>query len=413
VTHSAQDGSSQSAGTSSNETSATAAGGALEPAGAELVAAHRDPATGLIMIPTPITGNPLKFRAGAKCLDEEQHLILGPLGIKREYDPGAVIIFLLDAMRRGFDPYSSEIFLLRYNSRVGGPTYVHHIGIHGMERHVAETGLFGGVKPIRYCGDDGEWREVWPYRDAAPYACKVVMTRLGWDEPIEMVGYYDEYAPLVDEWITEKGNRIKTGNQVPAPMWLPASKGGKPTIMLSKCTRALAFRQGWPAKLGNWFEPSEWDRQRAESDDVARTAQDSRAARREQAYAASQGGKTVDGDALGVTLTEVDGDPDTMPADRVRAMLGAELAAQAGILGKGTDFMVARWEQKAGRPWSAASVGEMAAHLRNIRPYVVTALRTAGRHETADRYAEAPMPGTLAELFGTDQAAGDAQKVAA
>lgn len=404
MTHSPQDGSSTQVETSSSATLATAG---------ELVVAHRDPVSGHIVIPTPIEGAPLEFRPGAKCLTEEQHELLGPLGIRREWSPAAVAHFLMDARRRGFDPYGGEIFLLQYRTRQGDQ-YVHHIGIHGMRRHVIETRLFRGIDPMRYCGDDGKWLEIWPYRDVTPYACKVVMQHAEFGT-IEQVGYYDEFAPMVDEWVGEAGHRVKTGNQVPSPMWRPAAQQGKPTIMLSKCTRAMAFREGWPARFTNWYEPTEMDRMRVESDQIVTAASNDRAARREAAYAASGRGQTVDGDQVGAVLLErpAAGDETVSGMDRVRAMLTAELAAQAAIVGQTPEFLVTRWQQGHGKPWAEATVSEQAAHLQAIRPYVVRALRDGGRHETADRYAEAPMPGTLAELFGTPQVPAMATAAAA
>lgn len=359
--------------------------------GSDLVVARLNDA-GEVEVRTPVAGDALRFVKGAKFLTEEQFTILGPLGIKREWDPAAVLNFLMDAGRRGFDPYSKEIHLMRYKGR-DGFQYVHHIGIHGMRRHADETGLYGGIKPVRYAGDDGKWVEVWPYRDKAPYACKVIMVRRDWDEPIEQVGYYDEFAPLVDEWI----DNVKTGRQIPAPMWRPGPGGGMATVMLAKCTKAMTFREGWPNRFGNWYAAEEFHRAKVEGDQGAHV--DERADRRQQAYAAATGAQTIDGEAV---ETVVDPDQDTMPAHRVRAMLLAELAAQAEIIGRDVAFMVSRWQETRSRSFDTASIGEVASHVRECRPYIVTALRAAGRHEVADRYAEAPMPGTLLELFGAD-----------
>lgn len=407
LAHSETQGSSPDAGESSESTAATQA----------LILAHRDESTGNIVVPTPVDGNPLEFRPGAKCLTEEQHLLLGPLGIKREYDPAAVLNFLMDARRRGFDPFSREIFLMLYKTRFG-PQYTHHIGIHGMRRHVVATRTYGGILPVKYSGDDGKWLDIWPYRDVAPYVCRVVLRHREWDEPVQLDAYYDEYAPMVDEYVDD----VRTGLKVPAPMWRPGAQGGKANLMIRKCATAGAFREGWPAMLGNWYDKTEFERVQAESDDLhAAQAANSREARRAQAYAASRGGRTVDAADLGVTLVEraaaagvVDPDaPDTMPADRVRAMLLAERDAQAAILDRTPAFMVARWrEAHAGADFEAAPLGQIAAHLEACRSYVVTRLRADGRAEMADRYAAAERPGTLTELFGV-QRVDALQKVAA
>lgn len=371
-------------------------------AGSELVVARLDEATGEIVIPTPITGGFLRFDITAKLLDEKQFAVLGPLGMRRDYAPAAVAHFLQDAMRRGFDPFSSEIFLLRYQTWQG-PQYTHHIGIHGMRRHVFETGTYKGIKPIMYAGDDGVWRDIWTYQDAVPYVCRAQMVHTGWDELVQMDAYYDEFVPMIDEK-DQHGQR--TGRKVPGPMWRPGRQGGKANLMLSKVTRAQAFREGWPATLTGWYEPTEFERNRVESDEIITTVDQTRAERRNAEYVQAQRVRTVDGAALGVTVVETPGDgdegdgPTTMPADRVRAMLLTELDAQAAILGKPPAFMVTRWQETRRRPWTEATLGEIAAHVRNCRSHIVTALRAQGRHEMADRYAESEMPATLVDMFG-------------
>lgn len=388
-----------------------------------LAVARLDEATGEIVIPTPITDGFLRFDITAKLLDEKQFAVLGPLGMRRDYAPAAVAHFLQDALRRGFDPYSGEIFLLRYWTSQG-PQYTHHIGIHGMRRHVVETGTYRGLKPVLYAGDDGKWRDIWPYQDAVPYVCRAQMVHTEWDELVQMDAYYDEFVPMIDE---KDAGGAKTGQKVPAPMWRPGRQGGKGNLMLSKVTRAQTFREGWPAQLTGWFEPTEFERNRVESDALLEGIDQTRAQRREAEYQQSRRRRTVDGAALGVVVTETAGDdqgdgPTTMPGDRVRSMLLAELDAQATIIGKSRDFVAARWEStRGGRQFAQASIGEIAALVANCRGYVTTVLREQGRHEMAERYAEwcaAPntRPGTLLELFGVadlDALTGDVRTEAA
>lgn len=370
----------------------------------DLVLAHRDPSTGNVVFPSPVSGQPLEFRPGAKCLSEEQFMILGPLGIKREYDPAAVLNFLMDAQRRGFDPYSREIFLLLYRTRFG-PQYTHHIGIHGMRRHVVGTGQYGGLEPVKFAGDDGKWLDIWPYRDATPYVCRARMRHLGWNELVEVDGYFDEFAPLVDEYIDDR----KTGNKILSPMWRPGAEGGKANLMIRKCTLAMGFREGWPAMLGNWYDQAEFAKAQVENDEIIRTgaaaaAADDTATRRQRAYLSDRS-RIIEGDQVGAVLLERPGDQaDEMPGDRVRAMLLAERDAQAAIVGQTPAFMVARWrEARGGADFNTAPLGQIAAHLEVCRSYVVTELRKQGRAEMADRYQDAQRPGTLVDMFGVDR----------
>lgn len=394
MTHSDPQGSSPAAEQSSGD----ATGGAL-------LLAHKDPATGHYVVPSPIAGEPLTFRPGAKCLTEEQFMILGPLGIKREYDPGAVLNFLMDARARGFNPFSREIFLMQYKTRQG-LQYIHHIGIHGMRRHVNDTRTYRGMKPVLFAGDDGKWIDVWPYRDATPHVCRVQMINSEWDELVISDAYYDEYVPMVPVW--ENGN--KTDLEQPAPMWRLGRDGGKANLMIRKCATAGTFREGWSAMLGNWYDRTEMERMAVESDTIVRegaaaAAADTTSTRRAQAYVHAQGIKVVDGLEVGAHVLDQVDEPDAMPADRVRAMLLAERDAQAAITGVTPAFLTERWsEARGGADFDTwANLGEMAAHLQLCRRHVGAALRASGRAEMADRYAGAEMPATLAEMFGVDR----------
>lgn len=370
-----------------------------------LLLAHKDPTTGHYVVPSPIAGEPLTFRPGAKCLTEEQFMILGPLGIKREYDPGAVLNFLMDARARGFNPFSREIFLMRYKTRLG-LQYVHHIGIHGMRRHVNDTRTYRGMKPVMFAGDDGTWVDVWPYRDATPHVCRVQMINTEWDDLVVSDAYYDEYVPMVPVW----DNGVKTGEVEPAPMWRLGRDGGKANLMLRKVATAATFREGWSAMLGNWYDRTEMERMAVESDTIVRegtaaAAADTTSTRRANAYLHAQGAKVVDGLDVGAHVLDQVDEPDSSPKDRVRAMLLAERDAMAAITGVTPTFLTERWSAaRAGADFDTwDNLGEMAAHLQNCRRHVATVLRATGRAEMADRYASAEMPATLAEMFGVDR----------
>lgn len=76
----------------------------------------------------------------------------------------------------------------------------------------------------------------------------------------EVVGeaYWEEYAPVVDEWEGARGDRRKTGRRV-----LDQKKTGwikMPRIMIAKCAEAQALRRAWPDSFSAVYEESEIDR---------------------------------------------------------------------------------------------------------------------------------------------------------
>jgi len=76
----------------------------------------------------------------------------------------------------------------------------------------------------------------------------------------EIVGeaYYDEYAPIKEQWADdENGKARKTGKRI-----LDPGKDGwrKPRIMLPKCAEAQALRRGWPEDLSVIYVQEEADK---------------------------------------------------------------------------------------------------------------------------------------------------------
>lgn len=77
--------------------------------------------------------------------------------------------------------------------------------------------------------------------------------------PVVGEAYWDEFAPIVDEWKEgEDGRRGKTGKRS-----LDKKKDGwirMPRLMLAKCAEAMALRKAWPDDFGDLYEESEIDR---------------------------------------------------------------------------------------------------------------------------------------------------------
>ncbi|MFI7608836.1 recombinase RecT [Micromonospora sp. NPDC049366] len=395
---------------------ADAGGGAPTLAQAIMPRPRFDVAEKKIIIPTPFEGGFLEFDPDAEKLTKEQVVILAPARIKADYSPAYVMAFLADCHRRGLDPWSGEAYLMRYAGE-----YVRHIGIAGFLRIAEETGQFRGVAQVLYQGEgEDKWREVWPFKDAAPFAAKATTYRAN-HEPSTVVALYDEYAPLEEEKTRvqtgpSEWRRVPTGNgKVPTPMWQPASKGGKPTVMLGKCGKSAALRQQFPHKFVGYYEPAELEKA---AEGIRDWTGGEVAEQRRAAYAAAQAasvghlGQTVDGADVGatvretITVTSTTGDPADAGRGRaeaeVRALLLAELDAQARLLGKDRAWMTRRWsEARGGQAFETATVPTMTGHVHRYREYVVGRLRETGRNDLAVRYAAAPLVGTLEELFGT------------
>lgn len=76
----------------------------------------------------------------------------------------------------------------------------------------------------------------------------------------EVVGeaYWEEYAPIVDEWKGRGDERRKTGRRILDPRKDAWSR--MPRVMIAKCAEAQALRRAWPDSFSAIYEESEIDR---------------------------------------------------------------------------------------------------------------------------------------------------------
>ena len=194
-------------------------------------------------------------RADQQRFDDNQIAILRQLGIE-DASQGDLDLFFHYCRTTGLDPFRKQIYMIGRNTKVvewvdqGGrrekqerwvTKYTIQTGIDGYRRNgreaakaLGDTISFDGPY---WCGDDGQWVDVWVSR-SAPFAAKFTVIRNG--EKFTGVAHFDEFVQTNAIYEGTGQSRRKTGEE-PNSMWAKM-----PRNQIAKCAEALAWRRAYP-----------------------------------------------------------------------------------------------------------------------------------------------------------------------
>jgi phage recombination protein Bet len=150
-------------------------------------------------------------------------------------------MFIQNCKRYGLDPFTGQIHAVkRWDKSVGREVLNVQVGIDGFRLIADRTGKWNGTLGPYWCGEDGEWTDVWLSSDY-PAAAKVGVLRSDFTEPRWGIARWDAYVA------TKKGGD-------PNYMWRKMS-----AHMLAKCAEALALRSAFPNDLSGLYTDAEMD----------------------------------------------------------------------------------------------------------------------------------------------------------
>lgn len=177
----------------------------------------------------------------------QQITVLKSLGLEdaTESDLG---LFFHQCTRTGLDPFAKQIYMIGRKAKENGQfvtKYTIQTGIDGyrlIARRAADrTGHKYGIEETLWCGEDGDWRDVWLGKQP-PAAAKVTVSRDG--ETFTAVATYNEYVQLAKDY--------STGEMGPNSMWKKMAAN-----QLSKCAEAAALRKAFPQDLSGIYVDAE------------------------------------------------------------------------------------------------------------------------------------------------------------
>ena len=169
-------------------------------------------------------------------------------------------LFVTVARNAGLDPFRKQISALVFNKKNPDKRRMSIVtGIDGLRVIAARSGKYRPDEDEpEFTFDDAEKSATNPVGLVKARVRIWIMDERGDWKPVSGVAYWDEFAPIADEWGEDErtGKRKPTGRKVldTSGQW-----GRMPRVMLAKCAEAQALRKAFPEDLSGLYERAELD----------------------------------------------------------------------------------------------------------------------------------------------------------
>jgi len=137
-------------------------------------------------------------------------------------------LFAYACQRTGLDPFSKQIYAIKRGNKM-----VIQAGIDGLRAIAERTGQLDGSETY-WCGEDGQWQDVW-LSSKPPAAAKTIIHRKGATHPFVGVARFADFNAGQGLW----------------------SK--MPATMIAKCSEAACLRKAFPADMSGVYSTDEMD----------------------------------------------------------------------------------------------------------------------------------------------------------
>jgi phage recombination protein Bet len=164
-------------------------------------------------------------------------------------NPDQFKLFIEVCKYHGLSPFARQIYAVVRNSKQSDGSYEKQMtiqtSIDGYRLLAERSGKYTGQIGPHWCGEDGEWKDVW-LKNEPPAAARVGVLRKDFAQPTWGVAKYKSYAQNT-------------------PLWTKM-----PDTMLAKCAESLALRKAFPAEMSGIYTAEEM--QQADSDSLPTVA---------------------------------------------------------------------------------------------------------------------------------------------
>lgn len=173
----------------------------------------------------------LAVTANQTTWDDKQIAALKQVGLENVPKP-ELAVFLHYCQRTGLDPFARQIYMINR-----GAKYTIQASIDGLRIVAQRSGNYGGQTAPMWCGEDGEWKEVWTSKEP-PIAAKIGVYYKDSLNPTWGIAKFESYAVYYNGKLSN--------------LWAKM-----PDLMIAKCAEALALRKAFPNDLSGIYTDDE------------------------------------------------------------------------------------------------------------------------------------------------------------
>ncbi len=154
--------------------------------------------------------------------------------VARDTNNAEFRLFIEVCKYHNLNPFARQIYAVVRNAGNDKRQLCIQTSIDGYRLLAERSGKYAGQTGPQWCGQDGEWKDVW-LSDTPPAAARISVFRKDFTQPIWGVAKYKSYAQST-------------------PIWAKM-----PDVMLAKCAESLALRKAFPAEMSGIYTKEEMD----------------------------------------------------------------------------------------------------------------------------------------------------------